>query len=617
MSKNKLELPVDRDNGYHPFFIIMVILLFHITIFITNYESIINQISIRDFDGYWHLLRVESLYKTGNVFDTVLSRSNAPYGESIHWTRAFDLILYAGAYAGSFFVDFKTALLLWSIIVNPVLHILTFLVLFWGFRELVGDAIASIFGIIFPFQPYLTFIFDIGVPDHHGAVIFVFSLFIALVIKSLLRENWKVYSVCGIVGGISIWFSIENMAVILIALFVFGLQWVLEGKNYQNNNLLFSFFLLSATLLSMLIDTKFNELLNIEYDRRSIVHVFLWLITAIFWLIVVFLSKYSKFFEKRTARIITAVIGAFACIFLMNRLFPLFYKNPLSDIDPAIKLLYLKETPEFSGLFSGRGTISQSAVAYWVITLFGIPISIYLTIHNYSKKRYAWIFLVFLVITFIILSAFTFRMITYSILCSLIPISYAIYQLYILVSQKIRYPYNVMFRTFFIVVCCFSFLILPSLVFPSKKNIMLLYNRYFLSSVCQYLNEDPFFADKPQRILTSIYWGTLLLYKTQHEVIGTPSHRNVSGILDTYYVMNALNEEDAHKIICRRGIKVLVIGKIQNGIGDFFIQDIQSKNKSDQIFHHQLWNGSIPPWLQTYGVPKNLEGKIKVFRVLR
>ena len=63
----KLKLPADRDNGYHPFFIVLVILLIHITIFFNNSDAILNQITIRDFDGYWHLLRVENLYKIGRA----------------------------------------------------------------------------------------------------------------------------------------------------------------------------------------------------------------------------------------------------------------------------------------------------------------------------------------------------------------------------------------------------------------------------------------------------------------------------------------------------------------------------------------------------------------------
>ncbi len=615
MIKMKLELAAESDNGYHVFFIVMVILFFHVAIFIANYESILHQITIRDFDGYWHLLRVENLYNSGNIYETTLFRSNAPYGESLHWTRSFDLILYAGAYSGSFFVDFKVALFWWAIFVNPVLHVLSFLVLFWGLRDLIGATRASLFGIILPFQLYLTSIFITGVPDHHGSLMFIFSFFIALVLKSILSGNLKLFSICGIAGGIAIWFGIESIAVVLIAFSVFGLVWVLEGKSYQSKNFLFSFFLLSITFLTLFIDTRFDDLMKIEYDRRSIVHVFLWLTTTTFWVLVAFVSKYTNVLEKKRARIIAATIGAMACILLMHELFPLFLKNPLSEVDPAIRLIYLNETSEFTGLFSAPGHVSNVPVAYWLMTLPGAVVSIFLAWRSNAKERQAWIFITLLNIVYIIMSALTFRMITYATLCALVPISYAIHLPLVFITQNFCRSYTVIVRTAFIGTCCFCFL-LPVIVLHSNQNKLLINDGKFLSEICQYLNEDPFFENKPRRILTSIYLGPLLLYKTPHEVIGTPSHRNVSGILDTYYVMNALRKEDAYMIIHRRGIQAILIARPENGIGDFFIHNIKNVEDSGEIFHHQLWKEKIPAWLKICAVPKSLEGKIKVFKVV-
>ena len=615
MNKMKLKLPADRDNGYHPFFIVLVILLIHITIFFNNSDAILNQITIRDFDGYWHLLRVENLYNSGNIYDTVLLRGNAPYGESSHWTRAFDFILYAGAYVGSFFATFKAALFWWSLFVNPVLHVLSFLILFWGLRDLIGDTRASLFGFILPFQPFLNSIFFTGVPDHHGSLIFIFSLFVALTIKSILNGNWKTYSICGIAGGIAMWFGIESIAVVLIALSVFALSWVLEGKSYQSKNFLFVLFLLSTTFLTLLIDTRVDEIMKIEYDRRSIVHVFLWLTTTSFWVLVALASKYTKVLDKKIGRIIAATIGGTACILLMREFFPLFFKNPLSEVDPEIKLIYLNQTTEFTGLFSAPNNSSKITIAYWAMTLPGVPISIYLAWRSLAKERQTWIFIALINIAYIIMSAFNLRMITYATLCSLIPISYAIYLPFAFVTQNFRHPYNIIARSALIVSCCVCFL-LPAITFTSENDEMLLGDTKFLSQFCHYLNKDPFFVNKPHRILTSIYLGPLLLYKTPHEVIGTPSHRNVSGILDTYYVMNAQREEDAHMIIRRRGIQTIIIGRPEYGIGDYFTRNIKNVQDSGEIFHHQLWNGKIPVWLQIYAVPKSLEGKIKVFKVI-
>jgi len=451
----------NKEGGYHPVFIVIVILLIQASIFIN--------------------LRVESLYHTGNLYDTIIPRSNAPYGEHLHWTRAFDLILYAGAYVGSFFGGFNVALFWWSMFVNPILHICSFLVLFWGIRDLIGDARASLFGIIFPFQPEITSVFMPGIPDHHGALLFIFSLFIVLFIKSILNDNLKILSICGIVGGISLWFSIENIVIVLIAFSVLGIAWVIDGKPFQSKN---------------------------------------------------------------------------------------------------------------------------------------IPISSFFVWHSFDRQKKVWIFITIVNISFIVWSALTYRMITYAFLCTLIPVSYLLYLPFAYIQNNVGQPYNALVRSVFIIGCCFGLLVLPGKIFSSSKQVPLLNDRKFLLQFSRYLNEDKFFKEEKRRTLTSMYMGPLILYKTPHEVIGTPSHRNVSGILDTYHVMNALNEGDAHVIIQRRGIQVIIIGRPESGIGDYFIQDDKAKNDMGEIFHHQLWKGNVPRWLQIYRVPKSLQGKIKVFLVL-
>ncbi len=300
----------------------------------------------------------------------------------------------------------------------------------------------------------------------------------------------------------------------------------------------------------------------------------------------------------------------------MHELFPLFFKNPLSEVDPAIKLIYLNKTPEFTGLFSAPNNLSKIPIVYWAMTLPGVPISIFRAWRSFDKKRKVWIFITLINIVFIIFSALTFRMITYAILCSLIPVSYAIYLPFVFITQNFVQPYNMIARVAFIGTCCLFFLLLPATAFYSNQNKYLINDRKFLSQICQYLNEDPFFKKQQRRILTSIYLGPLLLYKSPHEVIGTPSHRNVSGILDTYFVMNARREKDAYMIIHRRGIQAILIGRPEYGIGDYFTNNINKAKDSCEIFHHQLWKGKIPAWLQIYAVPNSLEGKIKVFKVI-
>ena len=69
-------------------------------------STTIKTYELGDSDCYMRLVRVRELYNTGNWYDAVISRSNAPYGERLHWTRSFDVLLLAGAVPLSLFTDF-------------------------------------------------------------------------------------------------------------------------------------------------------------------------------------------------------------------------------------------------------------------------------------------------------------------------------------------------------------------------------------------------------------------------------------------------------------------------------------------------------------------------------
>ncbi len=47
-------------------------------------------------DSYTRLNRVLFVYEEGGWNHSLYPRSNAPYGESIHWTKPMDLLLLAG-----------------------------------------------------------------------------------------------------------------------------------------------------------------------------------------------------------------------------------------------------------------------------------------------------------------------------------------------------------------------------------------------------------------------------------------------------------------------------------------------------------------------------------------
>ena len=75
-------------------------------------ESPVKKGELADSDCYMHLIRVSDLYDTGRWYDPVLIRSNTPYGEKLHWSRPFDVLLLLGAVPISLLTDFESALFL-------------------------------------------------------------------------------------------------------------------------------------------------------------------------------------------------------------------------------------------------------------------------------------------------------------------------------------------------------------------------------------------------------------------------------------------------------------------------------------------------------------------------
>ena len=69
---------------------------------------------IFDSDGFTRLQRVIELNTQGRWYDGQTQRTNAPYGETVHWTRPLDTILFVGAWIGSSVTDFRNALEIWG-----------------------------------------------------------------------------------------------------------------------------------------------------------------------------------------------------------------------------------------------------------------------------------------------------------------------------------------------------------------------------------------------------------------------------------------------------------------------------------------------------------------------
>lgn len=88
-------------------------------------------IDIMGTDPFMRLVRVEELHENGSWYDSTIDRSNAPYGDELHWTRPLDLILHLPALAGSMFVPYDVALYNVGIWISVILGCFCLCIILW------------------------------------------------------------------------------------------------------------------------------------------------------------------------------------------------------------------------------------------------------------------------------------------------------------------------------------------------------------------------------------------------------------------------------------------------------------------------------------------------------
>ena len=173
-------------------------------------------------------------------------------------------------------------------------------------------------------------------------------------------------------------------------------------------------------------------------------------------------------------------------------------------------------------------------------------------------------------------------------------------------------PWRVLARSLTVVSFCLGFLILPLILnrFNVANNPTITKQKISLTPICRYLEEDCRWRQEKKRILTYVDFGPEILYRTHHEVIGTPYIRNNSGIWDSYRILTAATDTEAHASILARGINLILLCPLYPE-GAFY-----SSKTQGSAFQQRLMQGQSPPWLRPISLPPDLAKSFQLFEVV-
>ena len=563
------------------------------------YDSGINELTLVDTDCYMRLVRVEALYDTGTWFDNTIHRSNAPFGETLHWSKPLDLLLLAGAVPIALFVPFHSALFWWGYLISPLLMFVSVFALSWAARPLFGPHIRIFIALFFLCQTVLSMYFSFGRPDHHSLLLLLFIVQIGFILRilSAAKKTSRYPYLSGGIAAIGMWISVETLVPIFWVAGTLVIPWIVKAKDNLQSVRRFFLSLSACSLLFLLMERPVGQLLTVEYDKISIVHLASFIGV---WLVLRFIPLYNG--KQKKWRFFSVIFLGGVTLFILNLIFPLLLKGPYAAVDPRIVPLWLSKVQEVQPLLLNdrmgiaKGIISLGSIL-WVLPYVLLPLL------GKREVTIEWRFFNFGLLIFGGLALYQVRWSAYAELVMLFPMCCVL----MMAFDKLQDVRNILLKSMsrvlvisaialghYILAYAALFPIPVTQPSPPVHALNTFLNRYGAENI----------------VLAWIDFGPQMLYETKHHVIATPYHRNSEGILYWYEVMGSNTDSDAHRLINQRSVSLIVLCP----------QEAEPPTsvewKAGDVFYSRLRLNQYPAWLRPVELPDELKNSFLIYEVI-
>ncbi len=557
-------------------------------------------------DAYMRVIRVMDLAHNGVWYDPVSERSNAPFGEVLHWTRPLDLLLLLGGAMGAPFVGFDTSLFVWAALIGPVLHLLALVVLLWACRPLFNQAGVILLGLLFAVQFFISFQFAVGRPDHHGlnTLLFIWQMGFAFRLsRSQVPAKLAVWA--ALPASIGLWISIEGVVGTAMILAALTLAWITRGGNHLHRLGQFLIALCLGLAIALVLERPPEDLMAVEFDRLSVVHLSLFLLLTSCALAALAMPGLSA---RKSSRLGLTVAGAAITLIVMGLWVPDFYRGPMAAMDPLVYEVWFRNNAEVSPVlkFDDLRRSGPKTLAHLGLVLLAVPALLYQIRFSRAQSRRNWLILAAFLAATLLLALSEARWMGYPQVLALPPCVVLLQALFyrfggpILGRTAVRVMAVIILATGPLIGAGLLRLALP--VPDRGKPCKLPAMARFLADNYQY---------RQHRLLNFIYAGPELLYHTPHSVVATPYHRNTAGIVDTINLLRATTDTLPRAVIAARGIDLVLICPDDPEAGNY-----RNRNGPPTLLM-RLEADQPPPWLVPVSLPPKLARNFKLFQVSR
>lgn len=542
-----------------------------------------------DTDTYTRLVRVEELVKGGGWFNSTTERMNAPYGDTLNWTRPLDVLIVAAALPlhQQFGLSWHEALFWGGAVLPPLLQALFGLAVAWMVAPFFSAMSRPLLLLFVCAQPIVFAYSLVGRPDHQTLLLISAALMLGFVIRALLREGpaLRLGLWAGLWAGFGLWVSTEFEFSLALVVGTLALMWLWQGERRMIELLEgigIGFVLM--TLAAVLIERGTGQWASLrELDKVSLSQLIGACINCGLWGMVGWLCPPGAGITRRAG----ALVGmAGAALFLLFLLAPELLRGPAGDIDPRVMKQFFLNIREMRRLWPKDGETFGLMSICLGVPLLALPIWLFMWRREALSP---WLPLVALVAGFTVMGFFHARFSQFA----------APFGAVFLLAVTLRVGYRLRERPLFIrAMVQAGLLVAPILIALAAINLKP--SQPGNPAVCKVALIRETLDKLPRGIVFSpLNYGPELIYFTAHDTVAGPYHRNTRGILDSYDFFGTATDDEARRILRVRGVD--------------YVLACPDRSATPETRAYRLTHGEVPSWLSPVELPEGQD--FRLFRV--
>ena len=610
-------LSQDRLAGLAPY-VIFVIAAIGLHLTLAQNLSTIGDGRLIGPDSYMRLLRVGELLDTGAWFDHTIERSNAPDGDTLHWTRPFDVILAALSFLLRPLVGAADSLFWAGATVSPLLQIMLSVVAVWAAAPVLRTHRFWLMPVLLAQWPILVYALP-GRADHHMLILLAMVVAFGLMLRVIANPtSVRTALAAGAAHGFGLWVSVEAFGLLAVNMAVLAGVWALaptdpagrHGRTRQGMH--FSLGLALMLGLATILEHAPGRWLVPEYDRVSAVYLAFAVLALIMWWLIAYGGQAIAATAARRVGAM-ALAGTLASALLIA-LFPALLAGPFAQVDPRVSTILIDRIAEMLPLWPTSLDMLARFFRYLGSAVIALPALAWLLARRDGGNRPVWAYVALLAVAALVPALQHLRFASGFALIAAVPLAWLIGEGFEALRARMAGPLGIAARAGLVLAVILMPLLLEAataVAFPKAARLKdVAAAACPVEAIAPVLNgPEAAFAGSRILLANSLGLGPRLIYHTRHGVVATPYHRNTAGVVAAYEIFTATDMDAAAGRVAARGVElILICRQAGRSLWPLAVDGVAT-------LHGRLQDGTPPDWLDVRPLPPAAAARYMLYLV--